>query len=208
MKKFLTVSLISVLLLSMTSCKNAEQGNADASDPKSTEAATLPEVPEGAIVDESGTFVFTGPLRQGGDDENGYIKVPIGFLSFQEEGVEGLTQYASMDGTTIITLDRYEGYDYKTVANNFRYYFEEDENVEGLGGATTVINGYNALQLYCHYKDDGKYFFAWMIEDPANPQNSYYLAMEFLNEDKNIVACSSTFQTVEDFAKTQETQAG
>ncbi|MBR2913180.1 MAG: hypothetical protein IKC40_04605 [Oscillospiraceae bacterium] len=207
MKKFLTITIASALLLSLTACGEEEQSSG-ASDTKSTTAETLPEVPEGAIVDESGTFVFTGPLRQGGDDENGYIKVPIGFLSFQEEGVEGLTQYASMDGTTIITLDRYEGYDYKTVANNFRYYFEEDENVEGLGGATTVVNGYNALQLYCHYKDDGKYFFAWMIEDPANPQNSYYLAMEFLNEDKNIVACSSTFQTVEDFAKTQETQAG
>lgn len=207
MKKFLTIAIASALLLSLTACGKAEQSSG-ASDTKSTTAEMLPEVPEGAIVDESGTFVFTGPLRQGGDDENGYIKVPIGFLSFQEEGVQGLTQYASMDGTTIITLDRYEGYDYKTVANNFRYYFEEDENVEGLGGATTVVNGYNALQLYCHYKDDGKYFFAWMIEDPANPQNSYYLAMEFLNDDRNIVACSSTFQTVEDFAKTQETQAG
>ncbi len=208
MKKFLAVSLLAALLLSMTACGKGMQESSDASDTLSSATETLPEVPEGAIVDESGTFVFTGPLRQGGDSENGYIRIPIGFLSFQEEGVEGLTQYANMEGTTVITLDRYEGYDYQTVANSIRYYFEEDENVEGLSGATTAVNGYNALQLYCHYKDDGKYLIVWIIEDPANTQNSYYLAMEFLNEDRNIVACSSTFQTVEDFEKTQATQAG
>ncbi len=205
MKKHLVLTILMVLTLSMTACGDGRTSGTETSRNDSAPIATetLPEVPEGAIVDASGTFVYTGPLRQGGDDENGYIKIPLGFVNFQEEGVEGLTQYSDMTGDTVITLDRYEGYNYEVIANNMRYYLSEEENVEGLTGAKVTINGYQSLQIYCHYKNDGKYLIAWAIEDPANPADCYYLAIEFVGEDKNVVACSSTFQTVADYAKTQ-----
>lgn len=203
MKKLFAITLLTALCFSLTACGERENSSIAETDEKTATNETLPEVPEGAIVDESGTFVYTGPLRQGGDDENGYIKVPLSYVSFREEGVEGLTQFSNMAGTTVITLDRYEGYHYELIANNMRYYLSEDENVEGLTGAKVKINGYNSLQLYCHYKNDGKYLVAWAIEDPANTEDCYYLAIEFPEDDKSVVACSSTFQTIADYAKSQ-----
>ncbi len=209
MKKLSALAVLTVLTLGMTACGDGQASDSVASRNDSAPIATetLPEVPEGAIVDASGTFVYTGPLRQGGDDENGYIKIPLGFVNFQEEGVEGLTQYSDMTGDTVITLDRYEGHNYEAIANNMHYYLSQDENVEGLTGAKVTINGYQSLQIYCHYKNDGKYLVAWAIEDPANTADCYYLAIEFIGEDKNVVACSSTFQTVADYAKTQAENA-
>ncbi len=206
MKKLMILSLCAVLALGMTACET-ESGSetesagsmAESSAESADETTTLPEVPEGAIADESGSFVYTGPLQQGGDDENGYIKVPLGYVSFQEEGVEGLTQYSDITGTNVITLDYYEGVNYQDGANSLYYYMSQEETVEGLTGATVDVNGYHSLQLYAHYTDDNKFLVTWMIEDPADPASSYYLAIEFLNDDADIMACSSTFQTVEDY---------
>lgn len=209
MKKILTAVLCAGLALFMTACGGSKDegksvlenaGAIPAPTEGQTESATLPEVPEGAIVDESGSFVYTGPLRQGGDDENGYIKVPLGYVPFQEEGVSGLTQYSDVTGTNVITLDYYEGIDYTVAATNLRYYMEEDETIEGLTGASVMVNGYQSLQLYCHFTDDNKFLVTWLIQDPADPASCYYLAIEFVSEDSDIMACSSTFQTVEDYA--------
>lgn len=204
MKKVLILSLCAVLALGMTACDDGAESAADSSSAESSADSaaateTLPEVPEGAIADESGSFVYTGPLQQGGDDENGYIQVPLGYVTFKEEGVEGLTQYSDVTGTNVITLDYYEGVNYQDGANSLYYYMSQEEYVEGLTGATVQVNGYNSLQLYAHYTDDDKFLVTWMIEDPANTANSYYLAIEFMNEDSDIMACSSTFQTVEDY---------
>lgn len=206
MKKILTLFLCMSFALGMTACEDAEKAESivETEAATSAETETRPEVPEGAIADESGTFIYTGPLQQGGDDENGYIKVPLGYVSFQEEGVSGLTQYSDVSGTNIITLDYYEGVDYAVAATNLRYYMEEDKTIEGLTGAKVTVNGYKALQLYCHFMDDDKFLVTWLIEDPADPANCYYLAIEFANEDSDIMACSSTFQTVEDFAAAAE----
>lgn len=155
------------------------------------------------ITDESGEFVYKGELKQGGSKEDGYIKIPASYVNFQEEEVEGLTQYCDPTGTNIITLDFYEGINYEDAANNMVYYMQEDENVEGLSGATVMINGYNAKQIYCHYIDDDKFLVIWMIEDPSNTANCYYLAIEFANELSDVMACSSTFQTVADYTPEQ-----
>lgn len=153
---------------------------------------------EQTITDYSGDFTYTGALIQGGDDENGYIQVPANFVSFQDVDVDGLTQYSDTTGKNIITLDHYDDLDYKTAANNLRAYLETKDGLNDLKGATLTVAGYNALQLYGHYTD-GYFSVIWLIEDPANPTGStYYLAMEFDTEHQNILACSSTFQTVED----------
>lgn len=152
------------------------------------------------ITDESGDFVYEGKLQQVGDDENGYIQVPLGYLPFQDEDVEGLLQYSDATGSNIVTLDYYKGTDYQTGANNLHAYLESQENVEGLTGAQVSPAGYKALQVYGHYTD-GYFLVAWMIEDPADPTSSYYMAMEFDNAHSYLMACSSTFRTVEDYHK-------
>ncbi len=202
MKRRITLFLLCLgAVLCMTGCGGNTESVPDST--AETEVPTKPEVPEGAIVDESGDFVYTGLLKQGGDAENGYIMVPATYVNFQEEGIEGLTQYSDPTGTNVITLDFYEGINYSDAANNMVYYMSEEENVEGLSGAEVLINGYNAKQIYCHYTDDDKFVVIWLIEDPSNTANCYYLAIEFINEDSDIMACSSTFQTVADFAAAQ-----
>lgn len=205
MKKYLAYTLCAVLAVSMTGCGGKDSDKSvleqQAIIPAVTESGAKQEIPEGAITDESGTFYYAGPLQQFGDSQNGYIQLPLGFAPFQAEGVEnseGVTQYTNASGTNLVTLDRYN-VDYATSATTLRYYMEEDENVEGLTGASVTINGYTALQIYCHYKADNTFMVAWCIEDPADPKSSYYLAIQFTNEDSAVMACSSTFQTVDDF---------
>ncbi len=168
-----------------------------------TEAETKPEVPEGAIADDSGNFVYTGKLQPVRDDENGYMQVPLGYSPFQEEGTEGLTQYADATGTQIFTLDYYENMSYEAAAESMRYYLESQENIEGLQGAVATVHGYPARQLYCHFTDADIFWVIWMIQDTANPENTYYLSIEFDSEHQDILACSSTFQTVDDHKKTE-----
>ncbi len=169
--------------------------------PESETAATeetKAAVPEGAITDESGDFVYDGKLQQIGDDDHGYIQVPLGYVRFQDVDVEGLVQYSDVSGRNIFTLTHYEGTDYQTAANNLYSYMSTEESIEGLSGAQVSPNGYNALQLYGHYTD-GYFIVTWLIEDPADPASSYYLCLEFDSDHQYMMACSSTFQTVEDY---------
>ena len=164
----------------------------------STQEAEAPEVPEGAITDDGGEFVYSGQLMQVGDDENGYLQVPADFVLFQDEDVEGLTQYSDTTGKNIFTLDFYEGLNYQTAAENLRSYMSTQEDLEGLTGAQVTVGGYPALQIYGHYTD-GYFIVTWLIEDTADPENCYYLALEFDNDHQYMMACSSTFQIPEDF---------
>ncbi len=196
MKRKTVLILLLAGMLCLTGCnqKNTESGDAAVTSTGSK------EIPEGAIADESGDFVYTGELKQGGDDENGYIKIPATYVSFQEVDVEGLTQYSDPTGTNIVTLDFYEGIDYETASENLYSYMLEDTTMEGLTGAIVTINGYKARQLYCYYPDDGKFLVTWLIQEPTNTANTYYLAIEFTNEGSEVMACSSTFQTPKDYA--------
>ena len=166
---------------------------------------TKPEIPEGAITDASGEFYYQGKLMPVGDDENGYIQVPLGYSPFQEEGTEGLTQYADATGTEIFTLDYYENMPFDTSAESMRYYLESQENIEGLQGSITTVNGYDARQLYCHFTDANLFWVIWLIQDPDNTNNTYYLSIEFDPDHQNLIACSSTFRTVSDYHKEQKT---
>ncbi len=165
--------------------------------------ATKPEVPEGAITDDAGNFVYEGKLQPIGDDENGYMQVPLGYQPFQEEGTEGLTQYTDATGTNIFTLDYYENMSMTMAAENMRYYMESQENIEGLQGSVTTVNGYNARQLYCHFTDANLFWIIWLSEDPDNSETCYHLSLQCDPEQQNLIACSSTFQTVNDYHKEQ-----
>lgn len=202
--------LLLPLMLLLTACGGLQdkqrgsilqQQESQISTASSAEDAAKPEVPEGAITDQSGEFVYTGKLQQIGDDENGYMKVPLGYLPFQDEDVEGLTQYCDVTGKNILTLEHYEGLSYQMAAENMRAYLTQQETLQDVQGASVKVSGYNALQLYGHYSD-GYYIVTWFIEDPAAPDtSSYYMAIEFDTDHKDIVACSSTFLTTEDYHK-------
>ena len=174
-----------------------------------TEEATKPEVPEGAIVDESGDFVYTGKLQPIGNDEIGYMKIPLGYTKVESEDdvalsiFTGMVQYCDATGVNMITLGHYEGISYQVLAENRRYALEEQEEISGLSGSIVTVAGYNALQLYC-YHTDGIFLTTWMIEDPKNSEDCYFMEFEFDFDHQNILACSSTFQSVEDYKKSQK----
>ena len=201
--------LTSMLALTLTGCSAGQSdGVSVMNQGKSLEEnasveATKPEVPEGAITDDAGNFVYEGKLQPIGDDENGYMQVPLGYQPFQEEGTEGLTQYTDATGTNIFTLDYYENMSMTMAAENMRYYMESQENIEGLQGSVTTVNGYNARQLYCHFTDANLFWIIWLIEDPDNSETCYHLSLQCDPEHQNLIACSSTFQTVNDYHKEQ-----
>jgi hypothetical protein len=150
------------------------------------------------ITDASGKYSYTGTLFQGGDDKNGYIKVPTGFYDFVDVDVNGLTQYSDATRLNIFTLAHHTGIDYKTAADNLRSHKEKQTDIKKFECTTVTIADYRAVQLY-ELDADGGYVVDWFIEDPADPANSsYFLAIEFDSEHDYLLACSSTFQTVED----------
>jgi hypothetical protein len=197
---FVTSALLLCMLTGCSIEQTAESVTESTVEVETTEAQDTEKagIPEGAIADESGDFIYTGKLQQVGDDENGYIQVPLGYVPFEEEGVDGLMQYSDVTGTNIITLDYYDGVDYETAANNLYYYMSEEDGIEGLSGAQVTVAGYTALQIYCHYTD-GVFLVIWVIQNPADTSSSYYMAIEFESDDSDIMACSSTFRTVEDY---------
>ncbi|MDE5792463.1 MAG: hypothetical protein K2H66_02950 [Oscillospiraceae bacterium] len=174
-----------------------------------TEEATKPEVPEGAIADESGDFVYAGKLQPIGNSETGYMQIPLGYTEVQSEDVlntfSGMVQYCDATGVNMITLGHYEDISYQVLAENRRYALEEQEEIEGLSGSIVTVAGYHALQLYCHHTD-GIFLTSWMIEDPKNSEDCYFMEFEFDSDHQNILACSSTFQTVQDYKKSQKEQ--
>jgi len=205
--------LLSVSAMILTGCASGQNDgvsilnqnqNADNVQAE-TQDYTKPEVPEGAIADDSGNFVYQGKLMPVGDDENGYMQIPLGYSPFQEEGSEGLTQFADATGVNIFTLDYYENMPYEAAAESMRYYMASQENIEGLQGSVTTVNGYSARQLYCHFTDENLFWIVWLIEDPDNPDNSYHLSLQCDPEHQNLIACSSTFQTVNDYHEEQNT---
>ncbi|MDE6086778.1 MAG: hypothetical protein K2G25_00125 [Oscillospiraceae bacterium] len=170
--------------------------------PVSTEPATKPEVPEGAIVDASGDFVYTGKLQTIGDITIGFMQIPLGYLQVeQEQELPGILQYCDATGANLITFGYYQGITYQALAESRRSALEETEGVEGLTGATTTVGDYSALQLYCYYKDgtNSTLIVAWFIPDQENPENCYFMEFELDSDHQNLIACSSTFQTVTDY---------
>lgn len=154
---------------------------------------------KGGITDGSGNFTYTGALQQIGDDENGYMQVPADYVPFQEEGVEGLVQYADKNGSHIVTLDWYEDMDYQSAAGSMYSYLEQEGQIQGLAYAIAEVNGYPAYQVYGHY-DDGTVMVLWFIQDTKHTEDCFYVGFEYIGES-DFLACSSTFLTVEDHKK-------
>ncbi|MBQ8928520.1 MAG: hypothetical protein IJ055_09670 [Oscillospiraceae bacterium] len=198
MKQFICLLACLLLVTAAAGCTQESDGISDLMQQESAaDAQETREIPEGAIADASGDFVYEGKLMQVGDEENGYIQVPLGYVAFQEEDVEGLLQYSDVSGQNVVTLDHNSGIDYTSAANSMMAYMQQNEELSDVQGGIVTCGGYNAYQIYGRYAD-GFIIVVWLIEDPAHQENSYYLAIEFDQEHQYLVACSSTFETVDD----------
>ena len=167
-----------------------------------TQSSAAQSDEEQTITDASGKYSYTGTLIQGGDDKNGYLMIPTGFHNFIDFDSSGrATQYSDATRNNIFTLSHHEGADYKELAENLKANKEGKPGVKDIKSSAVTIAGYHAVQLYQYY-DDGIDVATWFIEDPADPDNStYYLAIEFDSDHDYLLACSSTFQTIEDHNK-------
>lgn len=159
---------------------------------------------KGGITDGSGNFTYTGDLQQIGDEENGYMQVPADYIPFQEEGVEGMVQYADKDGSHIVTLDFYEDMDYLSTASSMYAYLEQEGQIQGLAYAVAEVNGYPAYQVYGYY-DDGTVMVLWFIQDTKHTEDCYYVGFEY-NGESDFLACSSTFLTRDDYQEGGDAQ--
>ena len=201
MKRRIIAAALTAVLLCTGGCGGLDDPAAQTPGAALTQTdapAETAAIPEGAITDDEGKFAFTGKTQQVGDDDHGYLQVPLGYLPFQEEGVDGLVQYSDSTGTNILTLQHYADMDYSTAAQSMFAYMQSNEDVEGLTGATVTAGGYDALQIYGHYKD-GYFLVIWFIDDPSSESGCYYLAIEFDGEHQDLIALSSTFQNPADF---------
>ena len=152
------------------------------------------------IVDETGDFVYEGGLIPVGDDNYGYMRVPVGYIYSETSAREqGVLRFTDATGYGRITLKRIKGMDYITAANKLYLGIQDQNGLENLTGATMHPSGYNAKQIYGVNVKDGYFFVAWIIEDPAYPSDCYYLSLEFDEAHKPLMALSSTFCTVEEY---------
>lgn len=175
-------------------------GNITAAETKAENELTTASQAAGGtvtITDDSGGFTYTGELQQIGDDEHGYVMVPADFVKFKDVETTGAVQYSDVTGKNIVTVTKYTGTDYETAAQSALAYMDEASDITGGTGARLKVAGYDSIQCYGMY-DDGFFIVVWMIKDPANENDSYYLCFEFDGAHSDIMACSSTFQTSED----------
>ncbi len=150
------------------------------------------------ITDDSGAFSYTGELKQAGDDTHGYIMIPADFVKFNDIDSNNAIQYSDTSGQNVITLNKNPCIDSYSAVQSVLAYMDEDESISGGTGATLKVAGYDSYQAYGRYSD-GFYIVVWLIKDPANPDDSYYLSMEFDDDHQYMMACSSTFKTAEDY---------
>lgn len=145
-----------------------------------------------SLTDASGSFTYTGELQWIGDEEHGYLQVPADYMVFQDVDVSGLVQYC-YGPYNIVTLQRFGGTSADIAAQNLYANLSLENNCERLETAEVPIATYEAKQIYAYYSDTMQYLVIWLIPDPEDNTSCYYLAMEFTEDEAELVACSSTF---------------
>jgi hypothetical protein len=102
-----------------------------------------------------------------GEDGVGYVTVPSSWTEFNDVDNPEATQYCA-DDKTIVTMQSYADQKGeltpKQAATNI-YANMEDEDVEGLTGATVTLADQEAYQVYGYYADDDIFLVAWLLED-------------------------------------------
>lgn len=102
-----------------------------------------------------------------GEDGVGYVTVPSSWTEFNDVDNPEATQYCA-DDKTIVTMQSYADQKgeltSKQAATNI-YANMEDEDVEGLTGATVTLADQEAYQVYGYYADDDIFLVAWLLED-------------------------------------------
>ena len=152
----------------------------------------LPANETKTVTDATGDFSYTGELMWIGDEAHGFLQVPASFQTFQDTDVSGLVQYCQ-DPYNVVTLQKYTDVDRDTAANAIYTALQGDSGCEDLLASQVTLGAYDAKQIAGYYPVTQQFLVAWIVEDPENPKSSYYLAMEFTENSRDMMGCSSTF---------------
>lgn len=162
-------------------------------EPETTAEETEPEITSGTLTDASGDFTYTGELKWVGDEDHGYLQVPADYTIFHDVDDQiGLVQYCK-GPYNIVTLHRFTGAPVEEATQNFYASMEAEDNCDKLEVAKVQVGGYDANQIYAYYSDTAQYLVVWLIADPEDDQACYYLAMEFTQDNADLVGCSASF---------------
>lgn len=152
----------------------------------------LPANETKTVTDATGDFSYTGELMWIGDEAHGFLQVPASYQKFQDTDVSGLVQYCQ-DPYNVVTLQKYTDVDRDTAANAIYTALQGDSGCEDLLASQVTLGTYDAKQIAGYYPATQQFLVAWIVEDPENPKSSYYLAMEFTENSRDMMGCSSTF---------------
>lgn len=152
----------------------------------------LPANETKTVTDATGDFSYTGELMWIGDEAHGFLQIPASFHKFQDTDVSGLVQYCQ-DPYNVVTLQKYTDVDRDTAANAIYTALQGDSGCEDLLASQVTLGVYDAKQIAGYYPATQQFLVAWIVEDPENPKSSYYLAMEFTENSRDMMGCSSTF---------------
>ena len=73
---------------------------------------------------------------------------------------------------------------------------EAEDNCDKLEVAKVQVGGYDANQIYAYYSDTAQYLVVWLIADPEDDQACYYLAMEFTQDNADLVAVRQALRPI------------
>ena len=136
-----------------------------------------------------------------GNASLGYLDIPADFvLNTKEsdlndfEGIE-IMQYSDEAGVNVITLERCEDLDAKTLADSSVDYVKSISGVDmdSIAGYKVTIGGYDAYQIYATFPDENIMLVIWCFETPDVDKDAHYLAIEFGIEYPELWKCSESF---------------
>lgn len=168
------------------------QAETEISAAETAASGELPANETKTVTDATGDFSYTGELMWIGDEAHGFLQVPASFHKFQDTDVSGLVQYCQ-DPYNVVTLQKYTNVDRDTAANAIYTALQGDSGCEDLLASQVTLGAYDAKQIAGYYPATQQFLVAWIVEDPENPKSSYYLAMEFTENSRDMMGCSSTF---------------
>lgn len=107
-----------------------------------------------------------GDVIRVGEENFGFVDIPSDWVNFRDLGVtEPILQYSDLLGVSIITLNAWEKGEetVEDVATAIWIGMEEEGAIE-TEGAALELAGYDAIQVYGIYPDEGKVLVTWVFE--------------------------------------------
>ena len=126
-----------------------------------------PTAPPTATPAATPTVVGTAETSRVGEEGYGYIDIPANWVVFTDpDGSETVRQWAA-DPVTIISLDMVPNpdgvLDPDQAAQNIAAHLEES-GASDLTGARVTVGGFDAVQVYCVYPDEGIFLVVWLFD--------------------------------------------